>query len=278
MKIFKSKSDIANELNSFRNTKHGIGFVPTMGALHKGHLSLVKKSLNKNSITVVSIFTNPTQFNNSEDYISYPQDLNQDCFLLKKISNNIIVFAPTVKDLYSNNIKVNNYDFNGLDKFMEGQFRIDHYNGVATVVEILFNIICPDRAYFGEKDYQQLTIIKNLGFDVDIIPCETLRDKNGLALSSRNIHLSNESQIIACEIYKNLNYARENFKSLSFGKLKRNIIKNLKTFEQIKLEYLHIADTKFLIPSEKMDIKKKYRVFIAVFIDGIRLIDNIALN
>lgn len=278
MKIFHKKSDLIDALSKLRESKSSIGFVPTMGALHSGHLSLIKKSLQNNKITVVSIFINPTQFNNTADLTAYPKNLNEDCKLLKSLSNDIIVFAPEIQEIYKDGMLTNEYDFNGLDKYMEGEFRNNHFQAVATVVELLLDIVEPNSAYFGEKDYQQLKIISCIKTNVNIIGCSTLRDKNGLALSSRNNRISLSSIEIASNIFKNLNFVKSNFNKLSIENLTEKVTLNINLFDQMKLEYFVIADEDKLAPTTVVNVKKKYRAFIAVFVDGIRLIDNIALN
>lgn len=278
MKIFHKKSDLIDALSKLRESKSSIGFVPTMGALHSGHLSLIKKSLQNNKITVVSIFINPTQFNNTADLTAYPKNLNEDCELLESLSNDIIVFVPEIQEIYKDGMLTNEYDFNGLDKYMEGEFRNNHFQAVATVVELLLDIVEPNSAYFGEKDYQQLKIISCIKTNVNIIGCATLRDKNGLALSSRNNRISLSSIEIASNIFKNLNFVKSNFNKLSIENLTKKITLNINLFDQMKLEYFVIADEDKLAPTTVVNVKKKYRAFIAVFVDGIRLIDNIALN
>lgn len=278
MKIFHKKSDLIDALSKLRESKSSIGFVPTMGALHSGHLSLIKKSLQNNKTTVVSIFINPTQFNNTADLTAYPKNLNEDCELLESLSNDIIVFAPEIQEIYKDGMLTNEYDFNGLDKYMEGEFRNNHFQAVATVVELLLDIVEPNSAYFGEKDYQQLKIISCIKTNVNIIGCSTLRDKNGLALSSRNNRISLSSIEIASNIFKNLNFVKSNFNKLSIENLTKKITLNINLFDQMKLEYFVIADEDKLTPTTVVNVQKKYRAFIAVFVDGIRLIDNIALN
>ena len=278
MKIFHKKSDLIDALSKLRESKSSIGFVPTMGALHSGHLSLIKKSLQNNKTTVVSIFINPTQFNNTADLTAYPKNLNEDCELLESLSNDIIVFVPEIQEIYKDGMLTNEYDFNGLDKYMEGEFRNNHFQAVATVVELLLDIVEPNSAYFGEKDYQQLKIISCIKTNVNIIGCSTLRDKNGLALSSRNNRISLSSIEIASNIFKNLNFVKSNFNKLSIENLTEKVTLNINLFDQMKLEYFVIADEDKLAPTTVVNVQKKYRAFIAVFVDGIRLIDNIALN
>tara|TARA_B110000211_G_scaffold187127_1_gene212518 strand:- start:2892 stop:3728 length:837 start_codon:yes stop_codon:yes gene_type:complete len=278
MKIFYKKSNLIRHLNELRPSSSTIGFVPTMGALHLGHLSLIKQCLNNNKISVVSIFVNPTQFNNTSDLITYPKNLNKDIKLLEKLSKDIIIFSPKSTEIYSEKITTNKYDFNGLDKFMEGEFRSNHFQGVATVVELLLGIVKPNSAYFGEKDFQQLAIIRSLKNKVNIVGCPTLRDVNGLALSSRNIKLSDNSKTIASNIFKNLNFIKSNFHKSSLQNLIITASNNINSFDEMNLEYLEIAEEDKLVPINMIKTKKKYRAFISVFVDGIRLIDNIAVN
>jgi len=278
MKIFYKKSNLIRHLNELRPSSSPIGFVPTMGALHLGHLSLIKQCLNNNKISVVSIFVNPTQFNNTSDLITYPKNLNKDIKLLEKLSKDIIIFSPKSTEIYSEKITTNKYDFNGLDKFMEGEFRSNHFQGVATVVELLLGIVKPNSAYFGEKDFQQLAIIRSLKTNINIVGCPTLRDVNGLALSSRNIKLSDNSKTIASNIFKNLNFIKSNFYKSSLQNLIITASNNINSFDQMNLEYLEIAEEDKLVPINMIKTKKKYRAFISVYVDGIRLIDNIAVN
>jgi len=278
MKIFHNKLELIEHLNQLRKLGLSIGFVPTMGALHKGHLSLLKKSFSNNKVSVVSIFINPTQFNSSSDLSTYPNNLKEDCSLLKNISEEILVFAPDSKEIYGNKMYVKSYDFKGLDKFMEGEFRNNHFQGVATVVELLLDIVKPDRAYFGEKDFQQLQIIKSLKTNIKIIGCETQREKSGLALSSRNNKLSSKSKKVASNIFKSLTFLKSNISNYNIKDLTNTVIDNINSFDQMNLEYLIIADEDKLVPTDSINFKKKYRAFISVFVDGIRLIDNIALN
>ena len=278
MKIFYNKLELIEHLNQLRKLGISIGFVPTMGALHKGHLSLLKKSSSNNKVSVVSIFINPTQFNSSSDLSTYPNNLKEDCSLLKSISEEVLVFAPDSKEIYGNKMYVKSYDFKGLDKFMEGEFRNNHFQGVATVVELLLDIVKPDRAYFGEKDFQQLQIIKSLKTNIKIIGCETQREKSGLALSSRNNKLSSKSKKVASNIFKSLTFLKSNISNYNIKDLTNTVSDNINSFDQMNLEYLIIADEDKLVPTDSINFKKKYRAFISVFVDGIRLIDNIALN
>ena len=281
MLIFKIIPALKSHLNKIKNDGKQIGFVPTMGALHEGHLSLVRESLISDDCTVVSIFLNPTQFNNPRDLKTYPSDIERDIKLLESLNGNIILFNPNSRDLYSGNIKTDYFDFNGLDNHMEGKFRGDHFQGVATVVSRLFKIINSDNIYFGEKDFQQIRIIENLISDAKInkkvIRCETIREDNGLALSSRNKKLDFSSKKIASNLFKALNFAKENFDTLGVLDIEKNVVDLLSKSPTIKLDYFVIADEQYLIPANLKETNKKYRAFIAAYISGVRLIDNIKL-
>jgi len=282
MILFRRKSDLHIKLNNLKKNNFKIGLVPTMGALHQGHTSLVEKSIKENDYTVVSIFINPTQFNDKKDLKLYPKNLRKDCMHLDSISSDIIIFAPEIKDIYDNNLSVKKFDFNGLDKFMEGKYRKGHFNGVATIVTHLFNIVNPNNAYFGEKDFQQLRIIQQLVIDnnisVNVLGCQTIREKDGLALSSRNIKLSKHCRKFASKVYEIINYTRINFHSMTFAEIYTYVDKFFDKISEIELEYFTIAESKFLQPVKEKRRNKQYRAFIAVKLDGIRLIDNMALN
>ena len=280
MLIFTDISSIKSHLNKLKKEGNIIGFVPTMGALHNGHLSLVKKSILESNITVVSIFVNPTQFDNSEDLRTYPSNIKNDISLLKYISVKIILFNPDSVEIYSDGIKSHQFNFNGLDRYMEGKFRQNHFQGVATVVNKLLSIVEPDNVYFGEKDFQQLRIIENLVFEkkvnTKVVRCETLREVDGLALSSRNSKLSFSSKKIATNLFKALNFAKEKFSTLDIFEIEKKVIEKMKAHSEIKLVYFMIADEEKLEPSISRN-NKKNRAFIAAYISGVRLIDNIKL-
>ena len=282
MNLFREKANLIVKLTNLKKNNFRIGLVPTMGALHKGHISLVKKSIKENDYTIVSIFVNPTQFNNKKDLNLYPKNLTKDCNYLDSISADIIVFAPEINDIYDKKLSVKKFNFYDLDKFMEGRYRKGHFNGVATIVTHLFNIIKPNNAYFGEKDFQQLRIIQELVRDnnipVNVIGCQTIREKDGLALSSRNIKLSKHYRKIASKIYEIINYVRINFSSMSFLEIYTYVEEFFDNIPEIKLEYFTIAESKILQPVKEKIKNKKYRAFIAVRLNGIRLIDNMELN
>jgi pantoate--beta-alanine ligase len=281
MRIFNNNADLNNYLSSVCSDNSTIGFVPTMGALHAGHLSLLKKSIENNSQTVISIFVNPTQFNNPEDLEKYPRTLDNDVEKIKTVSENIIVYAPTVDDIYQGNTKSNHYNFDGLENQMEGKFRPGHFDGVGTVVKRLFEIVKPTNAYFGKKDFQQLQIVKKLvekeKLPVNIIGCEIFREANGLAMSSRNERLSADERTEASIIFKIISEAKNLFGTKSVTQVTDYVVNQFKKHPKFTLEYFEIADEKTLISSKRKSKSKKYRAFIAVFVNNIRLIDTISL-
>ena len=282
MVLFRKKSNLIIKLTNLKKNNFKIGLVPTMGALHKGHISLVERSIKENDYSIVSIFINPAQFNNKKDLKSYPKNLTKDCNYLDSISSDIIIFAPEINDIYDNNLSVKKFNFYGLDKFMEGKYRKGHFNGVATIVSYLFNIVKPNNAYFGEKDFQQLRIIQELvsgnNIPVNVIGCQTIREKDGLALSSRNTKLSKHYRKIASKVYEIINYVRINFASMSFLEIYTYVDKFFDNIPEIELEYFTIAESKLLQPVKEKIKNKQYRAFIAVRLNGIRLIDNMKLN
>ena len=277
MLIFSNILQIQNHLTKLKSEGNIIGFVPTMGALHDGHLSLIKKSSSENDLTVVSIFVNPTQFDDSNDLLTYPKDIEKDIALIKSISENTVLFKPDSYEIYSGEIKSDEFNLNGLDKYMEGECRGNHFQGVATVVNKLLSIVKSDHVYFGEKDFQQLRIIENLvldqKFDTKVVRCKTVRSSDGLALSSRNKKLSFSSAKIATNLFKALNFAKEKFNTLDVIEIEKKVIEQLSAHSEIQLEYFAIADEETLEPL-LIKKNKKYRAFIAAYVSGVRLIDN----
>ena len=282
MLIFNKKSDLSAFLRPFIKQNKSIGFVPTMGALHEGHLSLLKKSLTENSITVMSIFVNPTQFNNTEDLDKYPRTLKRDVQIMQDLSNSIIVYAPDVEDIYEGNTVSENFEYDGLENQMEGKHRPGHFDGVGTIVKRLFEIVQPNKAYFGEKDFQQLQIVKKLvskyNIPVEVIGCPIHREPNGLAMSSRNERLSSIAKEKAAIIYQTLSDAKKLFQTNSAEETILFVENEFKKHPEFQLEYFEIADEATLLPVSKKETDKNYRGFIAIFIENIRLIDNISLN
>jgi pantoate--beta-alanine ligase len=283
VKIFSEKQQIIATIDALKANNSTLGLVPTMGALHNGHLALVKKALENNDKVVVSIFVNPTQFDNQEDLKNYPRTLESDIELLKTVSDlDILVYAPAVDDIYDGKTVSEKYEFDGLEFQMEGKFRHGHFDGVGTIVQRLFQIIKPDNAYFGEKDFQQLQIIKKLvekhKMPLNIIGCPIHRESSGLAMSSRNTRLKPEYKKEAPFIYKTLKTAKMYFGTKSAVKVSQWVEKQFESHKLLRLEYFIIAEESTLKTVKRKTNKKKYRAFIAVYADDVRLIDNIALN
>jgi len=283
MHIFKNKTDLIHFIDGLKSEKKTLGFVPTMGALHEGHASLIIKGLEDNDVVAVSVFVNPTQFDNQEDLVKYPRTLDKDVDLLKEISkDSIIVYAPSVDDIYGDNVSSTSFSYDGLEHEMEGKFRDGHFDGVGTIVKRLFEIVKPDCAYFGEKDFQQLMIIKKLvekhKIPVKVIGCKIHRAKDGLAMSSRNTRLKPKYRMAAPFIYKTLKTAKEKFGTKSANKVSEWVENQFAKHDLLELEYFIIANVDTLKTVKRKSNKKTYRAFIAVYADDIRLIDNIALN
>ena len=281
MKVFEKKSSLTDCISILKQENNQIGFVPTMGALHKGHLSLVKQSKNENSISVVSIFVNPTQFDNSEDLKKYPKTLENDLALLRSIGCDI-VFIPSVEEIYKDNVSSKSYTFDGIEHQMEGKFREGHFDGVATIVHTLFDLVKPSKAYFGEKDFQQLQIIKKLvhqeQLPVEVIGCPIFRESDGLAMSSRNTRLTKEHRVAAPFIYKILSIVSSKVHSINIDDIISFVEDEFQKNSFLDLEYFSIAEEETLLEATSIVSHKKYRAFIAVNAGNIRLIDNIALG
>ncbi len=280
MRVFKTINSIGSKL-SIIDKKKTLGLVPTMGALHEGHLSIVKRAKKENDYVIVSIFVNPTQFDKEEDLLKYPNTVKTDLKLLEDLQCDF-VFMPKIEEIYANNIVSDSFDFDNLDKAMEGAFRKGHFDGVATIVKKLFNITHPNNAYFGEKDFQQLQIIKKMveieSIPIQVIACEIYREDDGLAMSSRNLRLSPKQRNAAPLIYKTLLESIELIHEKDIGFIKTFVKNNIESNEFLELEYFEIADIETLIPATEIIHDKKYRAFIAAFAGQVRLIDNIALN
>jgi pantoate--beta-alanine ligase len=277
MHVFYSIDAIQEFLKTQRKKGKSIGLIPTMGALHNGHLSLIEASKAKNDLTVCSIFINPTQFNNAHDLSVYPRTLEADCEMLESVKCDV-VFAPNAHDIYPTlpNLK---FDFGDLERVMEGKFRIGHFNGVGIVVSKLFNIIQPDNAYFGQKDLQQCAIInrlvKDLSYNLKLNICPTQRETDGLAMSSRNRNLTPEQRDKAPEIYKALQKAVELLKDKkSTMSVKGFTTSYLDNIEGIEVEYFEISDFETLQPINELS-EGKTALCIAAFMGKTRLIDNV---
>ncbi|HOD88461.1 MAG TPA: pantoate--beta-alanine ligase [Bacteroidales bacterium] len=271
--IIEARKQIAQNLK--------IGFVPTMGALHQGHISLVERSVKENDITIVSIFVNPRQFNDKTDLENYPRNIENDIVLLEKAKCDII-FTPNNDDLYAN-YQGHKTDLKGIDKIYEGEFRPGHFQGVVDVVYRLFDLVKPHKAYFGEKDFQQLAIIKlmtkNAKLPIEIIGCDIVREKSGLAMSSRNERLSEEERKNASEIYKTM---LKNTANLKAGQKTDEIAKKIKeeidNIPFLKTEYIVFCEPETLKSINKFSANTDIRLCLAVWCKKIRLIDNISLH
>lgn len=281
MLIFKTKEKLINHLTLLKVENLSVGFVPTMGALHLGHLSLVKTSKENNDVTVASIFVNPTQFDNKKDLINYPLTIDEDIRLLQSEHCDIL-FLPPVSEMYDQKVSAQKFDFDGLEFEMEGKHRDGHFDGVGTIVKSFFDIIKPDNSYFGEKDFQQLQIVKKMvekhDLPLEVHGCPIYREQDGLAMSSRNARLTAKQRKEASFIYATLKKAA--------ALLKKDTIENVVTWVEnefqenpiLALEYFTIADVVTLQTASKKEIGKTYRGFIAAFAGEIRLIDNIELS
>ncbi|PKA82725.1 pantoate--beta-alanine ligase [Ulvibacter sp. MAR_2010_11] len=280
MNIHTDSASLEKSLFLFRDGKK-IGFVPTMGALHEGHLSLVSNALDANDCVVVSIFVNPTQFDNASDLKKYPRNLQEDVSLLQKIKGKVLVYAPDKSDIYPGEVVSKQYRYGGIEFEMEGKHRKGHFDGVGTIVGLLLKIVKPNSAYFGEKDFQQLQIVKKLvqieKLPVKIIGCPIVREKNGLAMSSRNRRLTPKQLEDATILYKTLQEVRRKFKPYSISQL-NELVKERFLNSSLKLEYFEIANEKTLATAKYKRKGNTYRGFIAAHAGSVRLIDNMPLN
>jgi pantoate--beta-alanine ligase len=281
MILFKRSAELANHLQIHRSTNLQIGFVPTMGALHEGHLSLIRESNKHCAITVCSIFVNPTQFNDPKDFQKYPVTLEKDIYLLEKNETSIL-FLPQIEDVYPGGTEeLERYDLGYLETILEGKYRPGHFQGVCQVMHRLLKIIQPDCLFMGEKDYQQCMVIKRLLLLLDsgirFFGCPTLREPDGLAMSSRNMRLDPEQRQKATGIYKALEYLNENIQKKGHQELigeARSILEK----RDFRIDYVEIADADNLLSEQKWDRTQKIIALIAAFQEEIRLIDNMILN
>ena len=277
MKIVKKTSELEVLVSLFKELGLKIGLVPTMGALHNGHASLVKKAVAENDVVIVSVFVNPTQFNNKNDLATYPRTVEADCALLESLGANI-AFTPTVEQIYPYP-DTRQFDFTPLDKVMEGPMRPGHFNGVAQVVSRLFDIAQPDKAYFGEKDYQQLAIIREMvrqfNYPIEIIGCPIIREADGMALSSRNTLLSANERQIAVRISQTLAKSQSLLKEKSVKELQQWVIDEINRGGELEVEYYEIVDARTLLPVEEWSESPWIVGCITVYCGKVRLIDNI---
>lgn len=277
MQVFERKADLNQFVNSVKSAGKSIGFVPTMGALHAGHIALISAAVKKCDVIIASVFVNPIQFNNPEDLKKYPRTFEQDRKKLEEAGCNA-VFYPSVEEMYPEKVS-EHYDFGPLEKVMEGATRPGHFNGVAIVVKRLFDLVRPDMAFFGKKDFQQLAIIKALvkqtAIPVQIIGMDTVREKDGLAMSSRNMLLSAREREIAVQLSETLNYIKANKGDLEPEALENEAKKRLK--QNFKVDYIQIVDGHSLQAITSWDETDYPVVCVAAFIGNVRLIDNLEL-
>ena len=280
MKVLKSKKTLIDYIERHKEMGKKIGFAPTMGALHQGHLSLYEAAKHENDEVISSIFVNPTQFNNLDDFQKYPKTLEKDLELLEKAGVDA-VYVPNVEEMYPDGLNSKKYDFDGLENEMEGKYRPGHFDGVGTIVEELFRQVQPHNAYFGEKDYQQLAIIKKMvektKLPVKIHGVPTLREEDGLAMSSRNVRLTETQRKEATIIYETLTKVKEWFKVISLEEIKQKVTDIFRN-SNFELEYFVIADEKTLKETDYFYKDKNYRAFIVAYADTVRLIDNMHLG
>lgn len=279
MRVFETSKSLVEYLS---NETRPLGMVPTMGALHYGHLSLIERAMKENKSILISIFINPTQFDDKTDLEHYPFNLDEDLRLIKKISENILVYVPKVEDIYGNMVKSDSFDLARLDQVMEGEKRSGHFQGVATVVTHFLRTFSPDHAYFGEKDYQQLLIIdyitRSLKLKTKIIGCPTIRDNDGLAMSSRNILLSSDQRKLASKLFEGLQFAKSNAKKFPYKTLKIMVAAFFKKYNELTLDYFMITDPNTLQEINSDKPVDQGRGFIAAYIGKIRLIDNLDMS
>lgn len=270
--------ELQTEIAKQQVNLNSVGFVPTMGALHTGHVTLVKQSCEENDINVVSIFVNPTQFNDKRDLEKYPRTLDNDLKLLSEETSADIVFAPSAEDMYPE-VDTRTFDFGQLDKVMEGKFRPGHFNGVAQIVSKLFDIVKPDAAYFGEKDFQQLAIIRNLvnqlNLNIKIVGVPIVRETSGLAMSSRNNLLSAKEKENAAIIYKTLKNSLLKAEQDSVSDVLNYVVSTINKHNGFEVEYYEIVDGDTLQPVKNWADSQYVVGCITVFCDKVRLIDNI---
>jgi pantoate--beta-alanine ligase len=279
MKIFKTIAETENFIADIRKSGKTIGFVPTMGALHAGHISLLTTASTNNDFVAASIFVNPIQFTNKGDLEKYPRTLAGDIRKLEEIGCDLL-FNPDVKEMYPEPVE-DKYDFGQLDKVLEGKHRPGHFNGVAVVVRKLFEIVQPSRAYFGMKDYQQLRIIQTMAqeleMQVEIIPCPTKRDRDGLAMSSRNLRLTADERAIAPVIYRVLTGAKERLQQMSIKDTEQWAIHQLNNYDELDVEYFEIVNAVTLLRPDNWHDANSMIACTAVNLGKVRLIDNLML-
>ena len=279
MRSYNHSEEIIQLLKK-RKYRH-LGLVPTMGSLHKGHTKLIEECLMSCDETIVSIFVNPTQFSNKNDLASYPKSVKKDIETVKTINPNAIIYTPKISDIYNSSVKAEIFNLEGIDELIEGKYRKGHFQGVATIVKILFDKFSPNYAFFGEKDYQQILVVKKLikmyKLKIKIKSILTVREENGLAMSSRNILLDKRTRHDAKIIYESLCMVKRLIETKNFNEINDFITDLYQSNDKFNLEYFCIAEDYSLKKAKSLDSKSKLRAFISVNAKGIRLIDNIAL-
>lgn len=277
MKVLRTVNELREAMEHHRSLRHSIGLVPTMGALHQGHLSLVKRARKDNDIVVTSVFVNPTQFNNPDDLRTYPRTEEADCRLLEEAGVDY-AFIPSVYEIYPEpDTRV--FDLGPVAEVMEGAMRPGHFNGVAQIVSKLFAMVQPTRAYFGEKDYQQIAVIRRMveleGFDLEIVACPIIRHDDGLAMSSRNVRLTPEQRAIAPAIHRTLVESLELKPSRTVEEVKRFVTETIDALPQMRTEYYEIVNADTMQPITDWDQAKTAVGCVTVYCGDVRLIDNI---
>lgn len=277
MLIFKDRRSLEQWVAQQKENNMTIGFIPTMGALHNGHISLINKSNEQNKLTICSVFVNPTQFDNQEDLVKYPRDIEKDAQLLAD-NNCDAVFFPSVEDMYPEKAVSDHFEFGGIEYEMEGKFRDGHFDGVATIVSRFFELVQPTRAYFGEKDFQQLRIIQELvklkNYPIEIVPMPIFREESGLAMSSRNTRLTPKFLEQAPNIYRILNLVKDWQTELSVAETIKKVEAEFEKTD-LKLEYFMLCSEETLKPIHLWDETENIRAFVAAYAGEIRLIDNL---
>jgi pantoate--beta-alanine ligase len=279
MKVFKTSQSLVEYLSI---ETRPLGMVPTMGALHLGHLSLIERAVEENQSVLTNIFVNPTQFNDKNDLVNYPTSIDEDLLQIEKISKKILVYIPEVDDIYGNIVESKSFDLAGLDQVMEGEKRSGHFQGVATVVTHFLKTFTPDRAYFGEKDFQQLLIIdhinRSLKLKTKIIGCPIVREKDGLAMSSRNRMLTPDQRNQASKLFEALQMVKSNAKKVPYRSLKTSVNAFFEKQDEITLDYFMITDPNTLKEIHLEQPVDQGRGFIAAYLGKIRLIDNLDMS
>ena len=280
MKLLKSAAELTLLVNKEKGNGLSVGFVPTMGALHEGHISLIENSRRENSLTICSIFINPTQFNNPDDFKKYPKTIEKDIDMLEKWGCDVL-FLPEVDEIYHPGIELKHYNLGYLETLLEGEYRPGHFQGVCQVVDRLLEIVIPDRLYIGQKDYQQCMVITKLvelkKYDCKIIICPTLREPDGLAMSSRNLRLNPEQRKLAVHIYETMLMVKIELSKSEIGHIKQKAVNKLSN-AGFRVDYVEISAASSLKPIITWDGHEKVVVLVAAYLDDIRLIDNMVLE